>query len=324
MEKTLLISGPISVEMEHFRAALRSSLHSDNPLLTHVVSHILQKSGKMMRPMLTLLSAKLLGEVNPATHHAAISLELLHNASLVHDDVVDESDQRRGQVSVNALFNNKVAVLSGDYLLATSLVQVAATHHLEIIALVARLGQDLADGELLQLVNVSNDTFSDEIYYRVIKKKTAVLFSACTQAGALSVDASAEDVERMRLFGEYIGICFQIRDDIFDYYVNEEIGKPTGNDMKEGKLTLPVLYALNSTRDEVAVSWAIKVKHGTASEEEIAQLVEFTKQHGGVEYAEQTMEQWKAKAIELLSVYPDGEVKTALLAYLDCVIKRSR
>lgn len=322
MEKTYLVSEPISAEMAHFRTLFRSSLVGNNPLLNQVTEHIMQKSGKMMRPMLVLLTAKLLGgKVSEATYHAAVSLELLHNASLLHDDVVDDSDERRGQKSVNALFNNKVAVLSGDYLLASSLLQVAATGNLEIVRTVSQLGQDLADGELLQLANVGNDSFSEEVYFDIIRKKTAVLFAACTRAGALSVGASVEDVEKARLFGEYVGLCFQIRDDIFDYF-DENVGKPTGNDMKEGKLTLPVLYALNTAQDAEVASLALKVKHGEASPAEIAYLIEFTKRHGGIEYAEQQMHEIEKKACTLLATYPDSPVRQALYAYLLCAINR--
>lgn len=324
MEKTYLVSEPISAEMAHFRTLFRSSLVGNNPLLNQVTEHIMQKSGKMMRPMLVLLTAKLLGgEVSEATYHAAVSLELLHNASLLHDDVVDDSDERRGQKSVNALFNNKVAVLSGDYLLASSLLQVAATGNLEIVRTVSQLGQDLADGELLQLANVGNDSFSEEVYFDIIRKKTAVLFAACTRAGALSVGASVEDVEKARLFGEYVGLCFQIRDDIFDYF-DENVGKPTGNDMKEGKLTLPVVFALNTTGNAEAIRWAVHVKHGDASAEEIAQLIEFTKQNGGIKYAEETMKDLKQKAVALLDSFEESEAKRALCTYLDCVIERSK
>lgn len=324
MDNSSLIKSPISVELEDFKKLFDSSLSSSNLLLNSVISHIRQKNGKMMRPILVLLAAKLYGEVCPATLHAAVSLELLHNASLVHDDVVDESTERRGQLSVNAIFNNKVAVLAGDFLLATSLVQVGLTRNHAIIDVVSRLGQDLADGELLQLSNVSNLHFSEDVYYDVIRKKTAVLFAACTKAGALSVGADDEKAEFARLFGEYIGLCFQIKDDIFDYSESKEIGKPTGNDMLEGKLTLPVIYALNATKDKVAEEIAIKVKNGEASTDEIACLIDFTKQHGGIEYATKTMYAFREKALSLLTSIPDSDVKTALKAYLDYVVEREK
>ena len=288
------------------------------------IAHIRQKNGKMMRPMLVLLAAKLLDEVKPATLHAAASLELLHTASLVHDDVVDDSTERRGQLSVNALFNNKVAVLAGDYLLATALVQAGLTRSLGIVDLISALGRELAEGELLQLSNVRNEKFSEEVYFEVIHKKTAALFAACTKAGALSVGADAEKTEFLRRFGEYIGLCFQIRDDIFDYYESKEIGKPTGNDMLEGKLTLPVLYALNSTCDEEASALAVRVKAGKATADEIARLITFAKQHGGIEYAIQKMDNYRDKALELLSFAPANDVTDALAAYINYVVEREK
>ena len=324
MDNSSLIKSPISEELEDFKKLFESTLSSSNLLLNSVIAHIRQKNGKMMRPILVLLAAKLFGKVCPATLHAAVALELLHNASLVHDDVVDESTERRGQLSVNAIFNNKVAVLAGDYLLATALVQVGMTRNHDIIDIVSCLGQDLADGELLQLSNVSNLHFSEEVYFDVIRKKTAVLFAACTKAGALSVGASDEKAESARLFGEYIGLCFQIKDDIFDYFDNKEIGKPTGNDMLEGKLTLPALYVLNTTKNEEAQEIAIKVKEGTATLDEIAHLISFIKENGGIEYAVQTMNVYKQKAFNLLASLPDSDICAALRAYLDYVVDREK
>ena len=227
-------------------------------------------------------------------------------------------------LSVNAIFNNKVAVLTGDYLLATALVEVGMTRNYAIIDVVSNLGQDLAEGELLQLSNVSNPEYSEDIYFDVIRKKTAVLFAACMKAGALSVGASDEKAEYARLFGEYIGLCFQIKDDIFDYYESKEIGKPTGNDMLEGKLTLPALYALNSTHDKQAKEIAVKVKNGTATTGEIARLIEFTKEHGGIEYATKVMVEFKEKALSLLASMEDTDVKKALVCYLDYVVEREK
>ena len=250
MDKLQQIKLPIDKEFEEFRRLFDSSLQSSNSLLSEVLSYIKQRNGKMMRPILALLIAKLFGEINDSTLHAALSLELLHTASLVHDDVVDESDKRRGQSSVNAIYNNKVSVLVGDYMLATSLKHSAMTREITIVDLVACLGQNLSEGEIIQLANINASEFSEEVYYDVIRKKTAALFTASAEAGAISVHASDEMVKNARLFGEMIGIAFQIKDDIFDYYSSDEIGKPTGNDMREGKLTLPALYVLNMFDDE--------------------------------------------------------------------------
>ncbi len=324
MDSISLIRTPIEAELADFKNLFDSSLSSSNALLDSVVSHIRQRNGKMMRPILVLLVARLYGAVRPSTLHAAVSLELLHTASLVHDDVVDESTERRGQLSVNAIFNNKVAVLTGDYLLATSLVHAEQTHSHPIIQLVSSLGQDLADGELLQLSNVSNHSFSESVYFDVIRKKTAALFAACTKAAAFSVGVGEEEAEFARLLGEYIGICFQIKDDIFDYFDSKEIGKPTGNDMLEGKLTLPALYVLNSTKDSAMLEIAIRVKEGTATPDEIARLIGFIKENGGIEYAVHTMNLYKQKAFGLLASLPDSDVCVALRAYLDYVVDREK
>lgn len=324
MDSISLIKSPISAELEDFKKHFDTCLSNSNLLLNNVIAHIRQRNGKMMRPMLVLLAAKLFDDVCPATLHAAVSLELLHTASLVHDDVVDESTERRGQLSVNAVFNNKVAVLAGDYLLATALVEVNRTRSHAIIDVVSRLGQDLAEGELLQLSNVSNPEYSETVYFDIIRKKTAVLFAACMKAGALSVGVSDEKAEYARLLGEYIGLCFQIKDDIFDYYESREIGKPTGNDMLEGKLTLPALYALNSTTDKQAHEIAVKVKSGTATSAEIALLIEFSKANGGIEYATKVMLEFKEKALSLLASMEDTDVRKALVCYLDYVVEREK
>ncbi|MBQ8673354.1 MAG: polyprenyl synthetase family protein [Bacteroides sp.] len=325
MNYSLTIKSPITAELEELKTLFDASIASSNPLLNQATAYICQRRGKMMRPMLVLLMAKLYhGSVLPVTLHAAVALELLHTASLVHDDVVDESDERRGQPSVNAAFNNKVAVLVGDYLLSTALLQVGLTRNYDIFSVVSQLGRELANGELLQLANVSNRQFSVETYFDIIRKKTASLFAACTKVGALSVTDRDEWVENARLFGEYIGLCFQIRDDIFDYYDNTEVGKPTGNDMLEGKLTLPLLYVLNETADKEMAELALKVKSMSASADEIARLVEFTKRHGGIERARETMVHFHDKALALLDAHPDSEVKRALVAYLDYVIERAK
>ena len=324
MDVLSLIKSPIIDELEDFKNLFDHSLSSSNPLLTDVIGHLQQRNGKMMRPILVLLIAKLYGKVSAQTLHAAVSLELLHTASLVHDDVVDESAERREQLSVNAIFNNKVAVLTGDFLLATCLVQASKTKNHAIIDVVSKLGQDLAEGELLQLSNINNTEFSESVYFNVINKKTAALFASCTKAAALSAQVDNEKVELARLFGEYIGICFQIKDDIFDYFDNADIGKPTGNDMFEGKLTLPVLFVLNNGAGEEIKRLAIKVKQRLASHQEISDLVSFTKDNGGILYAQKEMTKYKEKALDLLSLMPDTEVKESLRLYLDYVVDRHK
>lgn len=324
MDKLQQIKLPIDKEFEEFRSLFDSSLQSSNSLLSEVLAYIKQRNGKMMRPILALLTAKLFGEINHSTLHAALSLELLHTASLVHDDVVDESDKRRGQSSVNAIYNNKVSVLVGDYMLATSLKHSAMTREITIVDLVACLGQNLSEGEIIQLANINASEFSEEVYYDVIRKKTAALFTASAEAGAISVHASDEMVRNARLFGEMIGIAFQIKDDIFDYYSSDEIGKPTGNDMHEGKLTLPALYVLNTFDDKEMHKLALRIKSLDASDEEIARFIEYTKVKGGIEYAGQAMMDYRNKALALLPPSADQAVKEALAAYIDYVIERDK
>ena len=278
-----------------------------------------------MRPMLILLMAKNFGTINDATQNAAVGLELLHTASLVHDDVVDESEERRGQASVNATYDNKVAVLVGDYILSTALLCVARTHSEQIVTYLAELVRTLSDGEILQLSNIGRKDISEDVYYDVIKQKTAALFEACAGIGALSSGATEEEVEAAKQFGQNLGIIFQIRDDIFDYYDSTEIGKPTGNDMVEGKLTLPVIYAVNNGGNEDMRRLALKVKEHSVSADEIAQLVDYTKQMGGIEYAERRMWEFHAQAQQFIDDrVGQPDVKAALQTYLDYVIKRTK
>jgi len=316
------IKEPIKDELNDFVRLFDESLTYGEGLLSQVLSHIRQRGGKRMRPMLVLLSAKNYGSVSDVTQNAALGLELLHTASLVHDDVVDESSERRGQPSVNASYNNKVAVLVGDYILSTALLRVALSDNHRIVQHLADLGRTLAAGEILQLWNISNQIISEDIYYQVIDKKTAVLFESCSVLGAISVGASDEEIEKARKFGHNIGMIFQIRDDIFDYYDSKEIGKPTGNDMTEGKLTLPVIYALNHTEMPAIHTLAKKVKAGTINADEIAVLVEFTKTHGGIEYAEQKMEEFAREAQKYIDECVKPELKDAFNAYLEYVIQR--
>ncbi|MGP1591375.1 MAG: polyprenyl synthetase family protein [Prevotella sp.] len=323
MDYLSVIKKPIIDELNHFIELFNTSLEHQDGLLSQVLMFIKQRSGKRMRPMLMLLIAKAFGRVSEVTQHAAIGLELLHTASLVHDDVVDESGERRGQASVNAFYDNKVAVLVGDYILSTALLHVSFTSSDRIVSGLAELGRTLSDGEILQLENISNQTISEEAYYEVIKRKTAALFEACTEIGALSVGASKDDVEQARLFGLHLGMAFQIRDDIFDYYESNDIGKPTGNDMAEGKLTLPVIHAVLATDNGAMKDLALKVKKGEVAPEEVAQLVAFTKENGGIEYAEAKMREFKNKAIGFIEEkIQDTDIKQALNAYLDYVIER--
>ena len=323
MDYLSTIRRPIAVELNDFSELFNKCLSEGEGLLGQVLSHIRQRGGKRMRPMLIMLTAQNYGTISDVTQNAALGLELLHTASLVHDDVVDESSQRRGQPSVNASYNNKVAVLVGDYILSTALLRVSLSKNLRIVESLLELGRTLAAGEILQLSNISNKEISEDVYYQVIEKKTAALFEGCSELGAISVNASEETIEKAKTFGRNIGMIFQIRDDIFDYYDSKEIGKPTGNDMAEGKLTLPIIYALNHADQPAMMTLAKKVKAGTINSDEIAVLVEFAKQQGGIEYAERKMEEIAIEAQRYIDECVKPELKPAFTAYLEYVIQRN-
>lgn len=324
MDYLSLIRRPIESELSTFAELFDNALSHTDGLLSDTLQHIRKRGGKRMRPMLTLLIASNYGQVNDITQHAAVGLELLHTASLVHDDVVDESGERRGQPSVNASFNNKVAVLVGDYILSTALLNVSLTQHAGIITSLAQLGQTLSSGELLQMNNFKEDGISEEVYYQVIGQKTASLFATCAKNGALSVGASDEEVSAAYDFGYAIGMIFQIRDDIFDYFDSKEIGKPTGNDMAEGKLTLPVIYALKNAGYDSMLRLAKKVKRGNINSDEIAVLVDFAKVNGGIEYAVKKMNDFSEKARQYIDFHvKQSAIRDALTAYLEFVALRN-
>lgn len=322
MDVLAQIRKPIEAELESFKNLFDFTLQHRNPLLEKALRHVMGRKGKMMRPILLFLSAKKCGTVTDSALHAAVSLEMLHTASLVHDDVVDESEKRRGQKSVNALMDNKAAVLVGDYMLSTSLKHAAMTGNIRVVELISWLGLVLSDGELQQLANTESDEISEEQYFEVIRKKTASLFAVSAQIGALLAGGTEDQVEKARLFGEYIGICFQIRDDIFDYFSEQEVGKPTGNDMKEGKLTLPVIYAVMQPGAEKWKELAYKVRSREATHEEITALIEYTKSSGGIDYARRKMDQIREIALDLVGNDGDASVNEALCLYLDFVLKR--
>lgn len=325
MDQLSIIKRPIKADLERFVNLFEKSLTHDYGLLAQVLDHIRQRAGKRMRPMLILLMAKHFGGITDATQYAAVGLELLHTASLVHDDVVDDSAERRGQSSVNAEYNNKVAVLVGDYILSTALLNVALTDNQIIVKRLAELGRTLASGEILQLSNIQNTEISEDVYYDVIIQKTAALFEACCTIGALSAGGSDEDIQKASLFGRNLGIMFQIKDDIFDYSQSSEIGKPTGNDMAEGKLTLPVIYALNSTGNVNMRALAMKVKDRTVTPDEITMLVDFTKKNGGIEYAEKRMNDFSVLCKDYVAQHVvEQEVRDSLYAYIDYIVNRNK
>ena len=308
-----IIKRPILEEMQMIEKTFGEALSTDNPLLLSVNDYVLQKSGKQLRPMLVLLTAKLCGEVNQSTIFGALSLELLHTASLIHDDVVDDTLERRGKPSVNARWTNKIAILSGDYILSKSLGCATKTDNLPILKSIANIGMQLSDGELLQLVNAQFSETAEANYFTIIRKKTALLFSTCTEVGGLSVNANEESLVHLRNFGEYLGICFQIKDDVFDYSENLKIGKPTGNDIRDGKVTLPLIYALLNTHGDEREKVLLMIDNREFTPENIQFITRFALENGGVEYALSQMELFKNKAIEELNGFDDCDVKKSLI-----------
>jgi octaprenyl-diphosphate synthase len=314
----------ISAECNAFEEKFNAVFETDNPLLSSVFEHVLKGKGKQIRPMLVLLSAKLCGEVNNQAIDASIALELLHTATLIHDDVVDETYERRGNPSVNAKWDNKISILTGDYMLSNSLAVAVRTGSLQILEQISSIGKELADGELLQLSKSKKSLLSEEDYYQIIRKKTAMLFSVCTSSGAVSAKTSKDKIQSLSNFGEYLGMCFQIQDDIFDYSENKEIGKPVGNDIREGKVTLPLILALKNGVGEQKDKISAIIDNKDFTVENIEKILDFTRKNNGIELAQAKMEIYKNKAIEQLNDFEDNDVKSALLEILEYTVKRDK
>lgn len=316
-----LIRRPIIEELQAYKQLFDTTLTHEDIFMGQALAYIRNRSGKMMRPILTLLLAKEVGEVKPSALHAAISLELLHTASLVHDDIVDEAAERRGQASVNKVYDNKIAVLLGDYLLSLSLEQAAQSGSLQTVQTIANLGGTLSEGEIFQLNNIQSETITEEAYFHIIERKTAALFTACGQLGGISAGATPEYIELAKRVGTIIGVCFQIRDDIFDYFT-DDIGKPTGNDLREGKFTLPAIYAINHHPDAHILALVKRVKNFEASAQDIQEIIDFTKANGGIEYAQTKMLELREEALKLLHQFRNAEIKEALTHYINYVVDR--
>lgn len=306
----------MQAELQEFRRQFAATLQSGNTLLQAALTHILNRSGKMVRPTMVMLSARTVGVVGQRVMDVALALELLHTASLVHDDVVDESDERRGQSSLNAMMTNQIAVLVGDYILSRALHHAAATGSAEIVDAVAMLGQTLADGELQQLANLDSEVINENSYYLVVRKKTASLFAACAQLGVTAAGGSAEQAERMRQLGSLVGTCFQLRDDLLDFRGSERLGKPSGNDMCEGKITLPVISALKHSQSEEIQRLALLVRRREATDEDISKLTCLATQKGGVEYTQWAMKEFSMMADGLIDEQADAEIVQALHAFV--------
>ncbi len=318
------ITRPIEKEMAMFNSYFESQFKSDLPLLDSALRYVNEGTGKKMRPILLLLVAKYLGNVNIKMLASASAMEMLHTASLLHDDVIDESDKRRGRPSVNVAYNNSIAVLVGDYILSQSLNNAATTRDYRIVEELSILGKALTRGELMQLDLQRNGSYSEENYISVIKYKTASLFVCCCACAVYSADADTEMLERFKKFGENIGICFQIKDDLFDYYSND-VGKPTGSDMREGKITLPALYVLANSNNPLLEPIRAKLSASQfLDEDEIGQLIRISIEEGGIGYAENMIERYRSEALALLPEDISDELREALTAYIDYVIKRDK
>lgn len=323
MDTLSVIKRPIEPELAELNRMLREMLFTPNLLLNRVIDHYLKTKGKQMRPVLVLLAARLFGEIKEPTLYAAIAIELLHNASLIHDDVVDESALRHGRKSINAIWNNKIAVLAGDFFVSSALKSGLCTHSVSILSILSDLGQELAAGEIDQLEQARERQLNEEIYYKVIRQKTASLFVACMKAGAISAGAPADLVKPLSEFGEKLGLCFQIKDDIFDYFPGDEVGKPTGNDLKEGKITLPLLFALVHGTGEENKKMNELIRKQVLGDDDIHRLISYAKKERGIEYAVSAMEKIRREAVSLLNELPDSTVKESLGQILAYTVERS-
>jgi len=321
MNKKLLIAKPIEAELDKFNSYFRESISSDNSRIQEIIDYIMKSDGKHIRPTLLLLAAKACGEINETTYLSAVTVELLHTASLIHDDVVDESKMRRGRASVNAIYDNKMAVLAGDYFLSTALIKSILTGNIDIISSISGLGRSLAEGELNQLSLAKEVILDENEYFEVIRKKTASLLAICMKIGAVSVNAPEKSVQKLEELGDYLGICFQLRDDIFDYFSNN-VGKPTGNDIREGKVTLPLLYALRNAEKSESHKMLKLIKAADFSDDVVNTLIDFAKSNGGIEYAYEKIDDYKNKALKIIDTLPDNDVKEALLNAVAYVIER--
>ncbi|MEI7525533.1 MAG: polyprenyl synthetase family protein [Mariniphaga sp.] len=317
-----LIIAPIREELVNFEPFFKKATKSDLPLLSNIINYILRRKGKQMRPMLVFLTAKLNGEFNERTYHAALTIELLHTATLVHDDVVDDSYQRRGFFSVNAVWKNKIAVLVGDFILAMGMLWSIDHKDYDILGHISTAVKDMSEGEILQIEKARKLDITEEVYFEIIRKKTASLLATSAAVGTCSVTADTQIIEQMRLMGEYAGMAFQIKDDLFDYQKSNLIGKPTGNDLHEKKITLPLIHALNHVGSSEKSRILKIVRKRTKSADDLREVGEFVALNGGFTYAEQIMHQYKEKAIGQLALYPDCEVKTALVEYINYIISR--
>ena len=318
------IQAPIKKEMNLFEDKFKKSLSSNIILLDKIMHYIIKRKGKQMRPMFVFLTAKLFNKFNEKTYRAASMIELLHTATLVHDDVIDEANFRRGVFSINALWKNKVAVLVGDFLLSRGLLLAVKNKEYELLEIMSATVQDMSEGELLQIEKTRKLDITESVYYEIIRKKTASLIAACCSSGANSVEESNIMIEKMRIFGEKAGIAFQIKDDLFDYSKSTLIGKSTGIDIREQKMTLPLIYTINSVDNKLRNYIVNIIKNHNKNEKKVGEVIELVKQNGGLDYAKKKMLKFYNEALEILDDFEDNEAKTSLQLLLDYVINRKK
>lgn len=317
------ILAPIETEMKLFEVRFHESMKSKVPLLDKITHYIIRRKGKQMRPMFLFLTAKMLGEINEKTYQSASLVELLHTATLVHDDVVDDANERRGFFSVNALWKNKIAVLVGDYMLSRVLLHSLENDNVRALQIVARAVREMSEGELLQIEKARKLDITEEVYFEVIRQKTASLIATVCESAAASVDR--EDMaDRMRRFGELVGLAFQVKDDIFDYGTPGNIGKPTGNDIRERKMTLPLIYALQHSDKAVRKELMNIVKNHNEEKKYVNRAIQLVIEAGGIEYAHKRMIELKTEALSLLTDIPDSESKRALIGLVEYTVTRDK
>lgn len=316
------IQNSISKELADLNAIIKDTLGSSNALMQQVVNNFLSTKGKQIRPILVILSGKFFGEITDDVLYAGAAIELLHNASLIHDDVIDESKERRGVPTINHIWDNHIAVLMGDFFVSGALFCAQKTHDFRIISTMGKLGRELSLGEIEQIDNARSHNMDEQTYLGVIRRKTASLFRSCVEVGGYAAKAPEKDLKNLMEYAELLGICFQIRDDIFDYFDDKELGKPTGNDLREGKMTLPLIYALSRT-DATRHAEMVELSHKKQlSTDDINTLIEFAKAEGGIEYSYATMERFQAEAEKIISQYPESESISAFRRIFEYIIER--
>ncbi|WP_421752005.1 polyprenyl synthetase family protein [Croceimicrobium sp.] len=318
------IQAPIQEEMKAFEPKFRDYMASKVALLDRITYYIVKRKGKQLRPMLVFLSAKLQGDIGDSSYRGAALVELMHTATLVHDDVVDDSNMRRGFFSLNALWKNKIAVLVGDYLLSRVLLLSVQNKEHQLLELISTAVQEMSEGELLQIEKARRLDIDEKVYFDIITKKTASLIAACCAVGTASVNSDKEEIEKMRLFGEYLGIAFQIKDDLFDFQQSAKTGKPTGIDIQEQKMTLPLIYALRTAEPADKKFMIRVVKRYNHDRKKVEQVMAMVRNSGGIEYATEQMENYYQKALQILDQYPDSPAKNSLLELAEYVIQRSK